>query len=270
MSRLTIGSFLLAFAGACVTRTVPAAPSLDARAVLLNVDEIQWEDTDWGAKIATVEGTAPYVAPEPFTFLVTFPKSFRVPLHHHLGTERVTVLGGAISIGYGDEENDAAAVRLSQGGFGMWPVGVQHYGFTTDSEVVLFVHGVGPHFPAESDPQPPPSGFDPPLDRPFFRNAADVTYEGSRAVLEGSAPFREPKEITLRLRLAAGEQYSQDTAERLVVVSGAVTVSIGTNNKTLRAGGLAIIPPGRKHSLVAETDAVVEVHAIGPYQMPRR
>ena len=145
-------SFVIAAATVTLSACAPGRPAarpdrVDSRVALTILDqrEVRWQQEEWGAMTAVLEGKEPFDAPKTFTFLVKFPPNFRIPLHSHLTTERFVVASGAVYFGHGDREDDAAARKVGQGAVVIVPAGLKHYGFTTDSEAILVVHGVGPH-----------------------------------------------------------------------------------------------------------------------------
>jgi quercetin dioxygenase-like cupin family protein len=82
---------------------------------------------------------------------------FRLPLHTHPVDERVTVLSGAVRVGFADgvvdERARAAAVRWPAGSFYVNPPGVPHF-VEADEETVLQITVQGPW---RVDPVAPPT-----------------------------------------------------------------------------------------------------------------
>jgi quercetin dioxygenase-like cupin family protein len=106
------------------------------------------------------------------------------------------------------------------------------------------------------------------------------------AVLAGNPAQAVP--YTIRLKFPAGyaiPAHSHPTGENVVVVSGALTFGMGDklirddpNNKTLTAGGFALMPAGMNHyafTTTQETTIVlygqgpVEVNYVNPADDPR-
>jgi quercetin dioxygenase-like cupin family protein len=59
-------------------------------------------------------------------------------------------------------------------------------------------------------------------------------------------------------------------AEHLTIISGRIAFGMGDKfdaaaMKTLPAGGYAVMPPEMRHYLEAKTEAVLEVHGVGPF-----
>lgn len=91
------------------------------------------------------------------------------------------------------------------------------------------------------------------------------------AVLSGDPT--QPGPFTLRARMPAGYRISphwHPVAEYLTIVSGSIAFGMGgtfdeASMKTLPAGGYAVMPPEMRHYLEVKTDAVLEVHGVGPF-----
>jgi quercetin dioxygenase-like cupin family protein len=250
---------------------------------MVNVDEVRFPaqeaDTPATMRIAVLEGVFPFGPATAYTAVIEFDPGVAVPPHTHPTTERVSILAGALTFGTGEEADRSSAKPLSAGGTLITPAGTPHWGFIGDGKVLLLIHGVGPHNdPRAVDPAaaaPAVARFDPRVPAPVIANASEVAFApapagfppgSSIAVLEGE-PFEGPAEHTVQLRLPAGAHiaaHSHPTHERLVVLSGRVTVSAGNTTKEMRPGGFVLMPAGRVHSLATASGAVLEILGLGP------
>jgi quercetin dioxygenase-like cupin family protein len=104
---------------------------------------------------------------------------------------------------------------------------------------------------------------------PTFADAPPTMPAGTKiAVLEGS-----PKEaglFTIRLKVPAGAKIAPHThprPERVTVLSGKVTVSIGGKDTTFESGGFYVNPPNEVHSLVFDEGTVLQLTCEGPWEL---
>lgn len=112
--------------------------------VMITPDEMQWADAPSlgpGAKIAVLEGTMK--DDSPFTAQIKLPANFKIPLHTHPVTERVTVISGALHLGIGDKFEPEKAQTLWPGSVAIMQPGVTMFAFT-EGETVFQLHGTGP------------------------------------------------------------------------------------------------------------------------------
>jgi hypothetical protein len=111
----------------------------------LNTNDIVWKDgpasLPAGAKMATIEGDLSKAGL--FTIRLSLPANYRVPPHWHPAVEHVTVLKGGFYMGTGEQFNEAAAVKIAEGGFGLMPIKQPHYAFTK-KRTIIQLHGMGP------------------------------------------------------------------------------------------------------------------------------
>jgi quercetin dioxygenase-like cupin family protein len=90
------------------------------------------------------------------------------------------------------------------------------------------------------------------------------------AILSGDPSQSGP--YAVRARMPAGYRvppHWHPTAEHLTILSGQVAFGMGdrfdeASMKTLGAGGYAVMPAEMRHYVKATTEAVLEVHAMGP------
>ena len=93
------------------------------------------------------------------------------------------------------------------------------------------------------------------------------------AVLQGDPS--KPELFTVRLDLPKGYRVAphyHPTDEHLTIISGTFLVGMGDRidaKKTmaLTTGGFATAPAQQHHYAIARTHAVVQVHAMGPFQL---
>lgn len=112
---------------------------------LYPIQAIEWKDgpasLPKGAKIAILEGDPSKEGP--FVFRVKVPDGYRIPLHTHPKTERVTVIAGTFNIGMGDKVDEKATKPMPAGTYGFWKAGMKHFVWTKGETIVQF-HGEGP------------------------------------------------------------------------------------------------------------------------------
>lgn len=117
-----------------------------ADGIKLNLpDEIEWQDgppsLPKGAQFAVLEGDPTQEGP--FVFRVKVPDGYRIPVHTHPKTERVTVITGTFHIGMGDTFDKDASEPMKAGTYGYWEAGMKHFVWTEGETIVQF-HGEGP------------------------------------------------------------------------------------------------------------------------------
>lgn len=95
-----------------------------------------------GAEIAVIEGDPS--AEEPFTFRLRFPPEYQFAPHVHPEYERVTVISGTLYFGHGEVFDRDAVRRLPEGSVAIMAPGEPMYGYTTNQETVIQLHGTGP------------------------------------------------------------------------------------------------------------------------------
>ncbi len=108
-------------------------------------DQLVWKDgppsLPKGAKISVLEGDPGKEGP--FVFRVKVPDGYRIPVHTHPKTERVTVIEGTFNIGMGDKFDESATHSMPVGTYGFWKAGMKHFVWAKGETVVQF-HGEGP------------------------------------------------------------------------------------------------------------------------------
>ena len=255
----------------------------DLELTMMNIEEVVWPtqepDTPETMRIAVLEGVFPFGGQKAFTALIEFRPGVEVPPHSHPTTERITVLRGELQFGTGAAAERSKAKALAPGAVMLVPPEQPHWGFIGTSNVLLYIHGVGPH----NDPRavdaaaaaPPPPRYDPTMAGPVVANLTETSFAPALAglprgvevaVIEGK-PFEDDAEYTLHLKLPAGSRlggHTHPTHERTVVIAGTVAVSAGGSPKQVRPGGVVLIPAGREHEMAATSDAVLQMQGIGP------
>jgi len=109
-----------------------------------------------GAQMVVLEGDP--TKPGPFVFRVKVPDGYRIPLHTHPKTERVTVLQGTFHIGMADSKehmDDSQAKAMKTGTYGYWAAGMKHFVFVKGETIAQF-HGDGPWIINYVDPRDDP------------------------------------------------------------------------------------------------------------------
>jgi quercetin dioxygenase-like cupin family protein len=94
-----------------------------------------------GAQIAVLEGDP--TKEGPFVFRVKVPDGYRIPVHTHPKTERVTVISGTFNLGMGDKFDQDSTKPMPAGTYGYWKAGMKHFVWIKGETIVQF-HGEGP------------------------------------------------------------------------------------------------------------------------------
>lgn len=109
-------------------------------------DEIQWGEAPPslppGAKVSILEGNPGLETF--FTMRVKFPPYYKLPAHWHPKDERVTVIEGAVYVGFGDVTDTTNAQKFTQGAYYVNPTESHHFVFTQSEGVVMQISGIGP------------------------------------------------------------------------------------------------------------------------------
>lgn len=102
---------------------------------------------------------------------------------------------------------------------------------------------------------------------PIFEKGASFT------VLSGDPS--QPGLYVVRLKMPAGYKimpHWHPTDEHVTVISGTFALGMGDNfdeasMKALPAGGYGLLPAQMRHYAMAKTEAIVQVHGMGPFQL---
>ncbi|HUP63045.1 MAG TPA: cupin domain-containing protein [Thermoanaerobaculia bacterium] len=102
---------------------------------------------------------------------------------------------------------------------------------------------------------------------PTWNDAPPSMPKGTKiAILEGDT--KQPGLFTIRLHVPAGAKIAPHThprPERVTVLEGKVTVTIGGKDTTFEAGGFYVNPPNVPHSLVFAEDSILQLTCEGPW-----
>ena len=71
------------------------------------------------------------------------PDGYKIPPHHHLRREHVTVISGAFKVGMGDSFDAEKMNEFAPGSFAYLEPTVHHYAMAK-GETVIQLHGTGP------------------------------------------------------------------------------------------------------------------------------
>jgi len=107
-----------------------------------------------GSKMAILEGSPR--AEGMFTMRVRVPAGSAIPAHWHPRQERVTVLSGAVDLGFGAVANKDSVTRYRAGSFYINPPRVVHYLFFPEA-TELQITAAGPWELFTTDPNAPPA-----------------------------------------------------------------------------------------------------------------
>ncbi len=112
---------------------------------LFPIEAIEWKEgppsLPPGVSIAVLEGDPSKEGP--FVFRVKAPDGYRIPVHTHPKTERITVISGTFNIGMGEKFDTANTKPMPAGTYGYWETGMKHFVWIKGETVVQF-HGIGP------------------------------------------------------------------------------------------------------------------------------
>lgn len=94
-----------------------------------------------GCKMAVLEGDPK--AEQLFTFRIRTTEPFVLPPHTHPRNERVTVIDGALYVGFGDTVDKAASTRFEVGDYYVNRAGAPHFVWS-DEPMTVQLTGIGP------------------------------------------------------------------------------------------------------------------------------
>ena len=122
------------------------AQDLPKGTIQITPENIYWVDAPAplpeGLKTATMEGNPKLDAI--FTMRVMLPPYFKLLAHTHPKEERVTVIEGAVYVGFGDKTDTIKATKFIAGSYYVNPADVSHYVFTGSEGCIIQVTGLGP------------------------------------------------------------------------------------------------------------------------------
>jgi quercetin dioxygenase-like cupin family protein len=132
------------FASAVSVSAQPGPPKAEPP-IGLTPEAIVWKDAPpalpAGSKMAVLEGNPRNDGM--FTMRVRFPAGSAIPPHWHPRQERVTILSGAVDLGFGSVANAGSVTRYRSGSFYVNPPRVMHYLFFPEATEIQ-ITGVGP------------------------------------------------------------------------------------------------------------------------------
>jgi hypothetical protein len=112
---------------------------------LFTPDAIKWGDAPGalpaGAKLAVLEGNP--MQSGIYTMRLWVPDGYKIPPHHHLQVEHVTVISGTFNLGMGDTFDETKGSAMPAGTFGFLPPHTNHFAWAK-GETVIQLHGNGP------------------------------------------------------------------------------------------------------------------------------
>jgi quercetin dioxygenase-like cupin family protein len=136
--------FLLLLSGSSVLYS--QVSELPKGAIRVFPEDIKWGEAPpslpAGAKVFILEGNP--MQDGIFTMRVKFPPYYKLPAHTHPIDERVTVIEGAVYLGFGNAMDTANAQKFTAGSYYLNPVNAAHYVFTREEGVIFQVTGLGP------------------------------------------------------------------------------------------------------------------------------
>ncbi len=108
-------------------------------------DAIRWgaapDALPSGAQLAVLEGDP--TKPGAYTMRLKMPDGYKIPPHHHLRREHVTVISGAFKVGMGDSFDVGKMNEFAPGSFAYLEPTVHHYAMAK-GETEIQLHGTGP------------------------------------------------------------------------------------------------------------------------------
>jgi len=115
--------------------------------VVKRADEIEWGPcppgllAGEGCRMAVLEGNPK--AEQLFTFRIRTTEPFVLPPHTHPRNERVTVIDGALYVGFGTTVDKQASTRFEAGDFYVNRAGAPHFVWS-DEPMTVQLTGIGP------------------------------------------------------------------------------------------------------------------------------
>lgn len=94
-----------------------------------------------GCQMAVLEGDPK--TEQLFTFRIRTTEPFVLPTHTHPRNERVTVIEGALNVGFGDTVDKAASSRFEAGDYYVNRAGAKHFVWS-DEPTTIQLTGIGP------------------------------------------------------------------------------------------------------------------------------
>lgn len=115
-------------------------------AIQIHPTDIKWMDAPpplpGGSQIAVLEGNPREEGL--FTIRVKLPPYYKIPAHWHPKDERVTIIEGAVYVGFGDATDTTSATKFGTASYYINPVESHHYIFTQSEGAIMQITGNGP------------------------------------------------------------------------------------------------------------------------------
>jgi quercetin dioxygenase-like cupin family protein len=136
----------LALLAACTAKPpVTTAPQAASKPIQLAPGDILYKPAPptmpAGVLLAVLEGDPR--APGLFSVRMKVPAGFTLPPHTHPSDERVTVIEGAVAVGFGDTIDREKVRSFEAGSYYLNPPGVPHY-VLSEQGATLQITGMGP------------------------------------------------------------------------------------------------------------------------------
>jgi hypothetical protein len=151
MSKLGVAAAIMC--GFAVCASANDSPNLEAE-IPNDVDQVvhRGEEIEWGpcppgplagpgCHMAVLEGNPK--AEQLFTFRIRTTEPFVLPSHTHPRNERVTVIEGALNVGFGDTVDRSASTRFEAGDYYVNRAGAHHFVWS-DEPTTIQLTGIGP------------------------------------------------------------------------------------------------------------------------------
>ena len=136
---------LAALFTSAVSVSAQPAPAKPEAAIGFAPEAVVWQEAPptmpAGSKMAVLEGNPR--TDGMFTMRVRIPAGSAIPPHWHPRQERVTILSGAVDLGFGSIANAGSVTRYRSGSFYVNPPRVMHYLFFPEA-TEMQITGVGP------------------------------------------------------------------------------------------------------------------------------
>lgn len=133
-------TWVAGFALACVVGAFAHAADADKEHKVLVPNEIEWQEgpdfIEPGAELAVLAG---HPGEGAFTARLKLPADYDIHAHEHTAPKYLTVISGAMHIGFGEELDKSEGKKVETGSFVKVPAGHHHYEWF-EEETVLQVH----------------------------------------------------------------------------------------------------------------------------------
>lgn len=135
-----------------------AAPAWSAEYTAVMPPNIKWADAPSigpGAKSAVIDGDPK--SSGPFVMRIKVPPKTNIKVHTHPANENVTILSGTLYFAPGDKFDAKKATAFGPGSYFSIAAGKPMFAYSTDKEVVIQLHGIGPWGISYVDPKDAPA-----------------------------------------------------------------------------------------------------------------